>query len=153
MEEFVRPATSDDVDELVRLDRAHRRLLESAARGGTQWLNEHPEPGRAGWALRCSESSWQVFVAGVDSVVLGMLSLTIASDGADARIDQVFVEEEARELGLGDGLVEAALEGARRSGCRAVESTALPGDRDTKNLFERFGLVARAITVRRDLGS
>jgi hypothetical protein len=29
----------------------------------------------------------------------------------------------------------------------------MPGDRNTKNFFESFGLVARAITVHRDLRS
>ena len=37
--------------------------------------------------------------------------------------------------------------GAR--GCFGVDSLALPGDRHTKNFFESFGLVARAIVVHR----
>ena len=36
-------------------------------------------------------------------------------------------------------------------GCFGVDSLALPGDRHTKNFFESFGLVARAIIVHRSL--
>jgi hypothetical protein len=36
-------------------------------------------------------------------------------------------------------------------GAKELEETALPGDRQTKKLFERFGMKARAITVSRRL--
>jgi hypothetical protein len=35
--------------------------------------------------------------------------------------------------------------------CLGVDAIALPGNRDTKNFFETFGLVARAILVHRPL--
>ena len=54
---------------------------------------------------------------------------------------------EARELGFGDWLLEAALHAARDAGSTVLEGTALPGDRDTKNLYERAGIKARKITV------
>ena len=41
--------------------------------------------------------------------------------------------------------------GAPTQGCFGVDSLALPGDRHTKNFFESFGLVARAIIVHRSL--
>lgn len=52
-----------------------------------------------------------------------------------------------REVGFGDWLLEAALAGARLHGCEVLEGTALPGDRATKNLYERAGIKARKITV------
>jgi hypothetical protein len=36
-------------------------------------------------------------------------------------------------------------------GCVGVDGLALPGNRATKNFFETFGLVARAIVVHRRL--
>ena len=75
-------------------------------------------------------------------------------DGADrmssadvAHVDQVFVTPAARELGFGDALLEAAVAAAREEGARVLEGHALPGDRDTKNLYERAGITARLITV------
>ena len=57
----------------------------------------------------------------------------------------------ARELGLGDALLETLVKFAVTRGCTAVEGSALPGDRLTKNLYERAGITARKITVWRSL--
>ena len=63
------------------------------------------------------------------------------------RVDQVFVTPEARGLGFGDALLAAGLAHARAVGARLFEGEALPGDRETKNLYERAGITARLITV------
>jgi GNAT superfamily N-acetyltransferase len=68
-------------------------------------------------------------------------------DGELATILDVFVHPEAREIGFGDELLAAAVAAARRAGARLLEGEALPGDRDTKNLYERAGITARLITV------
>jgi hypothetical protein len=47
--------------------------------------------------------------------------------------------------------MEAVLAWAGERGCVGVDALALPGSRETKNFFESFGLVARAIVVHRDL--
>ena len=57
----------------------------------------------------------------------------------------------ARELGFGDALLAAMIDIGRSRGCRHVEAHALPGDRETKNLYERAGITARLITVSRRL--
>ena len=38
---------------------------------------------------------------------------------------------------------------AHERGCVGIDALRLPGNRDTKNFFERFGLTARAIVVHR----
>ena len=68
-----------------------------------------------------------------------------------ARVDQVYVTPDARELGFGDALLEAATAAAVAAGADVLEGQALPGDRDTKNLYERAGITARLITVSRRL--
>lgn len=154
MIEFVRPAVESDIAELLRLDAEYRSGFAPGVRGGQQWLDEHPLPTATEWARRLADPQWRVLVAGVDEAVLGMLSLHLGrSVGGGALVDQVFVADGAREIGLGDGLVAAALDAARSAGATAVEALALPGDRETKNLFERAGLVARLIVVRRELGA
>ena len=40
---------------------------------------------------------------------------------------------------------------AQDAGAVGIDSLALPGDRETKNFFETFGLKARAIVVHRSL--
>ena len=81
--------------------------------------------------------------------MVGYIELEIANDVA--RVMQVYVEPLAREVGFGDWLLEAAIEEGRRRGGKVIEGFALPGDRATKNLYERAGITARKITVSKDL--
>jgi GNAT superfamily N-acetyltransferase len=145
----VRPARRTDIDAL-RLLEAEARAALVDARGGSRWLDEHPELG-AGWSSALEQ--YKVFVAVLDAAgaeaVVGYLVLDV--DGKIARIDQVFVTPEARELGFGDALIEEAEGAAREVGATVLEGQALPGDRETKNLYERAGITARLITVSRRL--
>ena len=85
-----------------------------------------------------------MFLAVLEHVPVGYLVLRC---GDVAEVESVWVTPGAREVGFGDWLLEAALNAAIGAGSRLLEGTALPGDRDLKNLFERAGIVARAITV------
>jgi GNAT superfamily N-acetyltransferase len=143
---IVRLARPADVDALRALEAEARNSLVPA-RGGGRWLEEHPEIGD-GWLDALD--AWTVFVAVLDDdVVVGYLVLDV--NGTLGRIDQVFVTPAARELGFGDALLEAATEGALAAGATVLEGQALPGDRETKNLYERAGITARLITVSRRL--
>lgn len=144
----VRPADHDGTDDdvLAALEAEARAALVDQ-RGGARWLTEHPEIGDA-WAER--RATADVLVAHIDAVVVGYL-IAVLGDDHIVRIDQVWVTPEAREVGFGDELLAAAIERARRRGAVAVEGQALPGDRHTKNLYERAGIVARLITTYKPL--
>ncbi len=135
-----------EIADLVLLELEARAALVDQ-RGGARWLVEHPIVGD-GWNDRCRESD--VWLAHIDDVVVGYMVADLGSDHI-VRIDQVWVTPQARELGFGDGLLAAAIESARERGAVAVEGQALPGDRQTKNLYERAGIVARLITTYREL--
>ena len=135
-------ANGDDLTQLALLEREARDAL-IGQRGGDRWLLEHPAVGDA-WGPRCSVSD--VYVAVIDDVVVGFLVADLGGDHV-VRVDQVWVTPEARELGFGDELLATAIESARGRGAVAVEGQALPGDRHTKNLYERAGIVARLITT------
>jgi len=62
----------------------------------------------------------------------------------------VIVHRNARGLGIGASLVDAIRRIARDAGHDRIDALALPGDRDTKNLFERAGLTARLIVASGD---
>ena len=68
-----------------------------------------------------------------------------------AEITEIFVEADVRDVGVGESLMGAITEWAVEHDCEGIDARALPGDRNTKNFFESFGLVARAITVHKDL--
>jgi GNAT superfamily N-acetyltransferase len=142
----VRPARPADAAALRLLEDEARAGLVGA-RGGARWLEEHPTIG-PDWESLLAQR--EVFVAELDGiVVVGYLVLELVDDVAV--VDQVYVTAPARELGFGDALLEVATDRARQRGARLLEGQALPGDRDTKNLYERAGITARLITVSRPL--
>ena len=66
-------------------------------------------------------------------------------------VSDLYTDPGARELGIGEAMMDELIGWCRQRGCFGVDSLALPGDRHTKNFFESFGLVARAIVVHRPL--
>ncbi len=137
----VRPAVPEDAAQLAWLeDEARARLADQ--RGGARWLATHPARG-GGWVATLDADA--VFVAHIGEVNIGYLVLV--TTGPIAVVDDVYVTPQAREVGFGDELLAAALDRARASGCELLEGSSLPGDRDTKNLYERAGIKARLITV------
>ena len=141
----VRCAQPADADQLRWLESVARDALVDQ-RGGQRWLATHPERG-ASWEAVIASST--VFVAHIDAVVVGYL--VASRHGEVLQVDDVFVLDEARELGFGDELLAAAIADGRASGMRLLEAHALPGDRNTKNLYERAGIKARLITVSTEL--
>lgn len=92
----------------------------------------------------------QLLLAGtIDDVVVGYARCVLV--GQVATLTDVFVDSRAREVGVGEALLDAAIEWARERGCIGIDSLALPGMRESKNFFEAAGLVARAIVVHKDL--
>ncbi|MCX6511616.1 MAG: hypothetical protein NT160_00745, partial [Actinobacteria bacterium] len=63
-----------------------------------------------------------------------------------------YVEAEARTVGLGEEILNYQVALAKSQGKSWIDAVALPGDRSTKSLFERSGLIARQITLRSSLG-
>jgi GNAT superfamily N-acetyltransferase len=89
-------------------------------------------------------------VAGVGTTVMGSLVAT-TRNANDWSIDSVFVESASRDIGIGDALVLACISELRELNATWLQSSALPGDRAMKNLFERHGLVAQTIIVGKKL--
>ena len=90
----------------------------------------------------------------VDGVPVGVLLVDRRplEDGRQvARVSLVYVDADARGIGVGESLLDAATAWALEAGCVGLDGLALPGDRETKNLYERAGMSARLITVYRDL--
>lgn len=131
---FVRHAQDNDIAVVA----AHRRLsvVESSLYRGTP-------------AAIDTEASL-TFVGGVGTTVFGSLSI---GESANGRWDviHVFVETDAREIGIGDALLDECLAYLRQHDAVWLSASALPGDRAMKNLFERHGLVAQTIIVGKSL--
>lgn len=149
----VRRAEHSDAEALVELETVARAGLVEA-RGGGRWLDAHDRIAPH-WTTAIDERA--VFVGtipadtGSDVVVAYLVADCVADPMSVLRIDQVFVADEARELGFGDALVAAAMHWGRESRAELIEAETLPGDRHLKNLYERAGVTARLITVSKRL--
>lgn len=149
IESVIRRAIPDDLAMIVELDATAREAVASQ-RGGRNWLIEHA-PAKVMNSTEFIDHSW---VGTIDEHVVGFLRCVVVDvpqHGLVCSVDRVFVAEQARELGFGDALLQQAIEHATNLGCVAIEGNALPGDRETKNLYERAGIVARKIIVSRTL--
>ncbi len=140
----VRAAVQADTSQLAALEIEARSALVDA-RGGAALLAE--QPAVDDWAALLGDMWHRVWVATIDDVVVGYLQLRHADGEPTGVVIQVYVAPDAREVGFGDVLLAAAIDAIRSSGGVCVESFALPGDRDTKNLYERAGVTARKIIV------
>lgn len=152
MEVSARLAVAADAPEIARL-LADAVIALDGQRGAAQWLAT--EAPAAPDAAELAAGSPLVWLLGcIDDVPVGVAAAGEVRwrDGrVVVRAEVVYVDPGAREVGVGEALVDELLALAGRRGAVALESTALPGDRELKNLFERVGLVARAIVVSKAL--
>ena len=155
MEVTARPAVAADLPALAAL--VEDGIASAAGqRGAELWrLEWAPRPPFEGsLRQRLSDPDAGTLVGCLDDHPLGALLLDRrrVTDGPSvARITFVFVEPEARDIGIGEALIDAAADWARLAGCRGLDGLALPGDRHVKNLYERSGMTARELTAYRDL--
>ena len=153
--EGARPAGADDLPRLAAL--AREVIAELAGqKGGVVWRRHsaRAEPVEAGLTADLDDPETLVLVGTVDDSVIGYAVTTVESvDAGDtlAVVRDLYVEPRARGVGVGAAMLNTAVAWAGARGCIGIDALALPGSRATKNFFEGFGLVARAIVVHRDL--
>jgi ribosomal protein S18 acetylase RimI-like enzyme len=135
VELFVRDATVDD----AAVIRAH---VTAASEESSRY--------RGAVLGRPDKAQVISIVAGAGETVFGSLTAD-SDDGSSWTITHVFVEPEAREVGLGDSMILRLMASLKARGGLRLESQAQPGNRALKNLFERHGLVAQTILVGRSL--
>jgi GNAT superfamily N-acetyltransferase len=154
--EAARPATIDDVGSIVEMSRAMRAELASY-RGGDLWAREQKaaELDAAVVASTIEAADAAVLVGSIDDVVLGFgicRAVTLADGARIGVISELFVEPGAREVGVGETLVDRIVAWCTEHECIGIDATALPGHRAAKNFFEEHGFVARSLTMHRALG-
>ncbi len=154
-EEGCRPATEADLPRLVELAAAAIEELRTG-RGGGVWARHAARRAPFEPELRAelAAADHQVLVGTLDGTVMGygVARVDVLADGGRLGVvSDLYTEPGCRELGLGELVMQALVDWCAEQGCFGVDSLALPGDRHTKNFFESFGLVARAIVVHRPL--
>jgi GNAT superfamily N-acetyltransferase len=153
--EGCREAEAGDVPRLAEL--AELAVAElRAGRGGEVWARHQARaaPYDVDLAAEVEDDDTRVVVGTLDGTVVGygVARTEALRDGSRLGIvSDLYTEPGAREVGLGEVMMQALIDWCAARGCFGVDSLALPGDRHTKNFFESFGLVARAIVVHRSL--
>jgi len=150
-EEAVRAAIPEDVPAIVGLAEALRAEL-TPMRGGRIWAVREARQGSAdeAYGALLHDPAACVVVGTLDDVVIGFGVATVeplADGGKLGVVSELFVDSEARAVGVGETMLEALVAYCTREGCVGVDAFALPGHRAAKNFFEESGFVARAIVM------
>ena len=153
--EAARPATPADRDRLLEL--AAQAIAELApTRGGAVWRRREARPVPLGPSIDGALASpgTLVLAGTIDDAIIGygvVRAEALRDGGQLGVIDDLYVEPDARGVGVGEAMMDQIVAWCRERGCIGVDALALPGHRATKNFFESFGLTARAIVVHRQL--
>ena len=144
---------NENSSEPVASDRAESvddELVESFERLIPQ-LSSSPPPTREHLAALVASPDTVLFLARVDGVVLGSLTLAFyrIPTGLKAWIEDVVVDGSARGRGVGGLLNQAALEEARARGAKDVSLTSRPSREAANRLYRRIGFEPRETNVYR----
>jgi len=150
-----RHATTDDIEDLVRLYRG----LES------EMTDLHPmwpladglnEPVADSLRDLLADPDTTVLIGQIDGYPFGFLVARVegllaqAGDVRVGAIRLVYVDEAAREVGVGEIMRDMAVGALRERGIARFDAHVLPGHRLAKNFFESGGFSARSIVMHHD---
>ena len=154
MIENARLANLNDLKEFEGLFTAARRET-TTKKGSELWLKFDAVQGSAEKIFDefISTKSKALIIGEFDSCPLGymLLELLMIEDAEASNIQEVFVLKEARAVGVGESMMKFAIDWSRSKGASLVLGRTLPGDRETKNFFEKHRLTARLIEVSKQL--
>ena len=140
---------------LVTLARDLRAEMRDQ-RGGALWTTREarPEPHEETLASLLGRDDASIVVGTIDGTIVGFGTVEIETlrDGSRLGvIGDLFVEREARAVGVGESIADRIIELCGARGCIGIDAYALPGARDAKNFFERSGFTARALVMHHKL--
>ena len=152
MEVTARRAGSEDLTVLVSL---YERLEGEMTSLHPMWplADGLPEPIDLAFSNALVDQNTLVYVGMIDGYPLGFLVARVVDLLPQAQgervgsIRLVFVDAEAREVGIGESMREIALEELRARGLSRFDAHVLPGHRLVKNFFEAGGFSARSIVM------
>lgn len=145
-----RPAEIDDLGELERLYR-ELELEQNDLKAIWSSADGLSEPVEASLKSLLEDPDSIVLFGELDDISLGFIwarveDLLPQADGQRLGVIRlIYVEHEARGVGIGHEMIEAALAEMRSRGVTLFDAKVLPGHRHAKNFFEAHGFSARLI--------
>ncbi len=148
-------ATDEDVGMLVELYRAYRDSLVSE-RGGATYVGSEAfaEPLKEHFHLIVHDSRWLVLVGRFEDAPVGLAAARLdpmADSSYLATVEVLYVDPAAREVGVGEQLVNDVVQWAEQRGASGIDVRVLPGMRASKNFLESSSFVARLLVMHRRL--
>ena len=152
--EHARPAVEADLPRIVELAEALRAELRPMRGGRALVPARAREPLDVAYGALVDDPDALLAVGTIDDVVLGFAAVhveTLRDGGALGVVTDLFVEPDARSVGIGEALVGLIVEFCAARGCIGIDAAALPGHRAAKNFFEGHGFTARSLVMHRSL--
>ncbi len=155
MEVTARLATVDDLEVLLAL---YRGLEEEMVGLEPIWrvTSGLPDPVDVALLAAVVDEAAVVTIGEIESQPFGFLIATDdpllpqAHGERLGSIRYVFTVHEAREVGVGEAMRDAALSALRTRGITKFDAHVVPGHRLSKNFFEQAGFAARSIIMHHD---
>ena len=149
------PARVSDIPVLVRL---YAGLEEEMVALHSMWplADGLPEPVGESFASAIEDEDALVMLGTIDGFPFGFILVRVvpllnrAGGEKLASIRLIYVEPEAREVGVGEVMLDASMEEMRARGITKFDAHVLPGHRLAKNFFEAGGFAARSIIMHHD---
>jgi ribosomal protein S18 acetylase RimI-like enzyme len=151
--ESTRPAGPDDRGVVAALARDARADARTK-RGGVLLVDEGLRQEPLESTLVTGAPDELLVLGTIDDVAVGYALVQVRVLPSGDRlgvVEELYVDPGARDVSVGEVMMDELVAFCREAGCVGIDALALPGDRSTKNFFETFGLVARAIVVHRSL--
>src|SRR3954469_23351288 len=109
-----------------------------------------PEPVEDSLGASLADDRTRVVIGTIDDVPIGyaVVHVEVLHDGSRLGvIDDIFVEDEARGVGVGEAMMNDLIDWCVQRECGGMDAMALPGHRSTKNFFEESGFTARKLVM------
>lgn len=135
---LVRPAHPEDRDRVRALDVAAAR--EGASFRGSDAHEESLGSFDSRWPISAAPDNRRFFVVTLREVVVGFASVDLDVSPRPL-LTRIHVTPSARRLGAGAALLRHVVAEVSSP----LDALSLPGDRETKNLYERQAMKARLI--------
>ncbi len=147
----MRTATEQDLARLAELARAAIAEL-TPMKGGRVWAarEARPEPVEDSLKASLTDGATHLVVGTIDDVPIGYAAVhvEVLNDGSRLGVvDDIFVEEGARAVGVGEAMMNDLVAWCESEGCAGMDAMALPGHRSAKNFFEESGFTARKLVM------
>ena len=150
-----RAATAEDIGALEELYRSLQTEMDALHKMWSR-ADALDEPVADSFRAILADPGAILLIGEIDGYPFGFLLARVEVLLAQAEGEQVgairliFVDLEAREVGLGEVMRETAMETMRERGITKFDAHVLPGHRLAKNFFEAGGFSARSIIMHHD---